>query len=86
MAKSRQQRKLRKKRNEQRKIQMLQNKGDGTRIRSFFKMKERSGDAAEFDLEFSGRPVEVDNPETDDLEAKDALAKAVFAAASKQVH
>ncbi len=86
MAKSRQQRKLRKKRNEQRKTQMLQRKADGSRARSFFNMKERSGDEAEFDLKFSGRPVEVDNPETDDLEAKDALAKAVFSVASKQVH
>ena len=27
------------------------------------------------DLEFSGRPVVVENPETDDLKAKDALQK-----------
>ena len=87
MSRERRQRKQqRKKRNKERKNQLLQRKAEGARIRTFFKMKERSGDVAEFDLKFSGRPVVVADPEEDDLKAKDAMAAAVLTISPDQIH
>jgi len=45
-------------------------KAGGTQVRHSFKGKARSGDVAEVKLEFSGVPVSIDDPDTDDLEAK----------------
>ena len=87
MGRNRKQRKdQRKKRNEERRNQLLQGKVDGARIRTFFKMKERSGDIAEFDLKFSDRPVVVADPENDDLKAKDAIAAAALTMSPDQTH
>ena len=70
-----QRKKNRKRRNAERRVQVLQREADGSRVRRSVHLKERRGDEAVVDLEFSGRPVVVENPETDDLKAKDALQK-----------
>ena len=55
---------------------------DGTRVRSSFSAKERSGSAVAVDFTFSGVPVPVADPE-EDLSLKHQVQAALFDQLSK---
>jgi hypothetical protein len=82
----RQRKKRRKLRNQEKREETLLREADGTMVRRSVYLKERRGDEAVVDLEFTGRPVVVDDPETDDLKAKDALQKHLWDVTDKSAN
>jgi hypothetical protein len=82
----RQRKKRRKLRNQERREESVRREADGSRVRRSVSLKERPGDEAEVLLEFTGRPVAVENPETDDLKAKDALQKHLWDVTDKSAN